>query len=239
MSHGGIADVVDVIVLGDSRRTHGLLTSGTAIAAGIATRFDNDTDTWTVAAADGQTMTGRVVVNTAAAQDGIVAAHGMPNYFRIPGPHTDRQARYVASLIDMMQRNGSTRIEARSRVRVHRRLPTRGLSRFYLTGSVGVEDEIYDGPALLTHAGRDWPSRVRLTGHFDPIDGQYHWQGTLYVDLSDVRVTGSQIGIRIGAHSATARVSEHTPWGTLSVIGAGGYPPFPLEDVEISLPPRV
>ncbi|HTM84160.1 MAG TPA: DUF4873 domain-containing protein, partial [Mycobacterium sp.] len=56
-------------------------------------------------------------------------------------------------------------------------------------------------------------------------------------DLPGKRVTGSRVNIRIGAHTAAARISERTPWGTLTVVGAGGYPPFPLATVELSLPP--
>lgn len=252
---GGAGDVIGVIILGDPSRTHGQIRGGTVVNTAVVnaaaadtaepTRFDNSTDTWTVTTADGQRLTGRVLVDTtpgdAVAADDVVAAvavHGLPNRFRIPGPHTARQARYVAGLIAALQRSGSTRIEARSRVRVHRLLPTRRLSRFYLSGSV-TEDDTYDGPAELTHDGRAHPARVRLTGHVDPIDGQYHWQGTLYTDLPGERVTGSRVNIRVGEHTAEARISERTPWGTLSVVGAGGYPPFPLADVELGLSPRI
>lgn len=146
----------------------------------------------------------------------------------------------MARLIDALRRSGASRIESRSpRLRVHRLLPTRGISRFYLTGSLGVDDETYDGPAVLTHNGEEYPTRVRLTGHFDPIDGQYHWQGMFFTDLPSGSVTGSKVSIRIGEHTAQGRVAERTPWGTLTVIGAAGYPPFPLEDVEIAMPPRM
>ncbi|HEX7323080.1 MAG TPA: DUF4873 domain-containing protein [Mycobacterium sp.] len=236
---GDVATVSDVIVVGEPDRTHERLGKCTVIDAATTTRFDNDTDTWTVTATDGSALTGRVVVDTASRGDGAVAIHGVPNYFRIPGPHTARQARYIAGLIDGMRRGGSTRIEARSRVRVHRLLPTRGLSRFYLSGSIGVDDESYDGPAVLVYQGQDHPTRVRLTGHFDPIDGQYHWQGMLYPDFPAALATGSRVILRIGEHAAAARISEQTPWGTLSVVGEAGYPPFPLEDVKISMPPRV
>ncbi len=37
----------------------------------------------------------------------------------------------------------------------------------------------YDGAATLTIAGTSHPVRVRLIGHLDPIDGNYHWQGTI------------------------------------------------------------
>lgn len=224
-----------VVVIGDPGRTHGQFSDYTVARTVAAKRFDNDTDTWTVTTGAGQPLTTRILVNTTPGADEIVAAHGLPNYFRIPGPHTARQAHYVAGLIDGMHRGGSTRIEARSQVRVHRRLPTRGLSRFYLSGSVAVDDEIYDGPATLTRDGQDYPTRVRLSGHFDPIDGQYHWQGMLYAELPGTRLTGLQVSLRIDEHTAAARISEQTPWGTLSVVGAAGYPPFPLEAVEISV----
>ncbi|MEZ0363876.1 DUF4873 domain-containing protein [Mycobacterium sp. pUA109] len=227
-----------VLVIGDPGRLRGLLGYDTAVPSAATTRFDNRTDTWTVTTADGQTRTARILVDTTESNDEVVAVHGVPNHFRIPGPHTDRQARYVAGCLDAVRRGGATRIEARSRIRVHRRLPTRGPSRFYLTGSVGADDEVYDGPATLIHDGQEHPARVRLAGHVDPIDGQYHWQGTLFAELPGDRVTGSRVSIRIGEHSGAARVAERTPWGTLAVVGVAGYPPFPLPDVEVALPPR-
>lgn len=235
------SDAVDVVVVGDPSRVHGLLTYSTAVPAATEKRFDSASDTWTVTTPDGQRHRGRILIDTTPGTDDVVAGHGMPNFFRIPGPHTERQGRYVARLLDGMRRGGSTRIEARSRVRVRPVLPTRGLSRFYLSGSgepQGWDDETYDGPAVLSYRGQDYPTRVRLAGHFDPIDGRYHWQGMLYADLPGTTVTGSAVDIRIGKHSAAARISERTPWGTLAVVGAAGYPPFALADVEIELPPR-
>lgn len=230
----------DILVLGDPARTFGRLPHYRVVDAGAAVHFDSATDTWTATGADGQHLRGRILIDARESGDDTVATHGFPNQFRIAGPHTARQARYVSRILDAVARSDATRIEARSRIRVHPLLPTRGLSRFYLDGSTadtGPADETYDGPAVVTHDGRTYDSRVRLTGHFDPIDGHYHWQGTLYADLPGARVTGSAVDIRIGAHTAAARISEQTPWGTLAVVGAAGYPPFPLEDVEIVLPP--
>lgn len=231
-------EISDIVVVGDPTRTFGRLPHYRLVDSAADMRFDNATDTWTVTTGDGQTVTGQILVDTTPRDDDAVAAYGVPNRFRIPGPHTARQARYVARIIDGLHRSHATRIEAHSSIRVHPVLPTRGLSRFYLTGSVGVDDETYDGPAVITHDGHEYDSRVRLTGHFDPIDGQYHWQGTLHTDLAGARVTGSTVDIRIGEHTAVGRISEQTPWGTLAVVGAAGYPPFPLEDVEIAMPPR-
>lgn len=234
-----VRDVLDVLVVGDPVRCHGRFGDRPVVATATATRFDNDTNTWAVTGPDGTALIARIVVDTTEGDDGIVAAHGEPNYFRIPGPHTDRQARYVARMIAGMHRVDGARIEARSRVRVRALLPTRGLPRFDLAGSVGVDGDTYDGPATLTHDGADHPVRVRLTGHFDPIDGRYHWQGMLYADLPGDRVTGSQVEIRIGDHTGRARISERTPWGTFSVLGVAGYPPFPLDDVELLMPSRL
>lgn len=233
----------DVIVLGDPARLHGLLDGALAVASATRTRFDSDTETWTVTTADGD-VTARILIDAVASADDVVATHGIPNRFRIPGPHTRRQARYVARLITGLRRSGAARIESRSpRLRVRPLLPTRGLSRFYLTGLAGPsDDDVYDGPAVVTHNGQDYPSRVQLAGHFDPIDGRYHWQGMFFADLPGANVTGSKISIRVGEHTADGRVAERTPWGTLTVVGAAGYPPYSLEHSEqaqIAIPPRV
>lgn|GEM_PF-1525729 len=244
MSRNG---VLDVVVLGDPARLHGLIDGVRAVeATNVTTRFDSGTDTWTVTTAEGEELTARTLIGTAASTDDAVARHGVPNRFHIPGPHTRRQARYVARLINALRRSGASRIESRSpRLRVHSLLPTRGISRFYLTGAEAIDlenAETYDGPAVLTHNGEDYPTGVRLTGHFDPIDGQYHWQGMFFNDLPGASATGSKVSIRIGEHTAEGRVAERTPWGTLTVIGAAGYPPYPLEDSEelrIAMPPRM
>ncbi|WP_024443721.1 DUF4873 domain-containing protein [Mycobacterium sp. UM_WGJ] len=241
MSRNG---VIDVVVLGDPAPLHGLIDGVRVVdAANVTTRFDSGTDTWTVTTSDGEKLSARALIGTAASTDDAVARHGVPNRFQIPGPHTRRQARYVARLIDALRRSGASRIESRSpRLRVRPLLPTRGISRFYLTGCGGVDlenAETYDGPAILTHNGEDYPTQVRLTGHFDPVDGQYHWQGMLFNDLPGASVTGSKVSIRIGEHTAEGRVAERTPWGTLTVVGAAGYPPYPLADVEVAMPPRM
>ena len=246
MSHNSLCDV---IVVGDPVRLHGLISGCRTVDPTAATRFDNATDTWTVATPDGEVVSARVIIDATPSADDAVARHGVPNRFRIPGPHTHRQARYVARLIDGLRRSGAGRIEARSpRLRVRSLLPTRGLSRFYLTGCVGLDwerEEVYDGPAVLTHRDADYPTRVRLAGHFDPIDGQYHWQGMFYIDLPGTNVTGSTVSVQIGEHTADGRIAERTPWGTLTVVGAAGYPPYPLEapeeveEVQAAMPPRV
>ena len=84
----------------------------------------------------------------------------------------------------------------------------------------GIED-LYDGPASVD--GRS--VRVRLAGHLDPIDGQYHWRGTVFEKLDEL--PRAPVTVAVGEGSATARVSERSQQGGYSIAGTG-LPPFPL-----------
>ena len=77
--------------------------------------------------------------------------------------------------------------------------------------------------------------RVRLTGHVDPIDGQYHWQGTVFDQLPVDLTRARTVTLAVGDHSASARIIEATPQGTHSIAGVGA-PPFALADVELAVP---
>ena len=105
-------------------------------------------------------------------------------------------------------------------------------SAFDLTSRSVVEDEVYDGPAIV-HVGRQAQhTRVRLTGRLEPIDGQYHWQGTVFADLSGAK---QPVTVTVGDHNAEARIVERTPQGGYSVAGVGA-PPFTRGDVDVSVP---
>ncbi|HEY6857351.1 MAG TPA: DUF4873 domain-containing protein, partial [Mycobacterium sp.] len=80
--------------------------------------------------------------------------------------------------------------------------------------------------------------RVRLTGHIDPIDGQYHWQGTVFDQLpADLIAKSRRVGLGVENRSASARITEATPQGTHSIAGVGA-PPFTLADVDLAVPRR-
>ena len=82
--------------------------------------------------------------------------------------------------------------------------------------------EAYDGPA---HVG-DLELQVRLRGHFEPIDGRFHWWGRLAADASlDDAVAGSTITLRTAYGEAPGRLSDRDPWGRFRVSGTG-RPPF-------------
>ena len=191
-----------------------------------ATRFDNATEMWTVTASDGRSVTARTIVDTRPSASPVIASHGIPNYFRIPGPDVRRQARYVARCLRMIERSGAARVEARGRIVLHRWLPHPAASRFYLSGSEPEPDDLYDGPAVVSVSGQDMPARVRLTGHLDAIDGRYHWQGTVFDALPEsARARSAGMTLTISGRTAAARVVEQTPWGTHMISGVG-EPPF-------------
>jgi hypothetical protein len=167
-----------------------------------------------------------------------VAVHGFPNYFMLLGPDSpvgdsqavaDRQLCYIVECLQWMKRGGSTRIDVRRSAqrqftqRAHIKPPA---SAFDL-GHADAQHEIYDGPATLTVASGDHPVRVRLTGHLDPIDGKYHWQGTASGG-SELPPGSGPVTLITGAFTAQARISEQTPWGSYSIAGVGA-PPFELD----------
>lgn len=195
---------------------------------GEKARFDAAGDTWTVTSPDGRSDSARAVIDIRRSDDATVAVHGRPNYFRVPGPDVERQARYVQRCLDLLDRSGSTRIEAKSRITVRRWRPLRVTDRFYLSGSVPAEDGFYDGHASVTMADRDIAVRARLGGHLAAIDGRYHWRGTLTGEFPEDALKGPRaVTLSIEGRSAQARLVERTPWGGYTVVG-DGPPPFSI-----------
>ena len=169
-----------------------------------------------------------------------VAVRGFPNYFFIAGPDAGAQARYIAECLGMMERTASSRIEVRaSSLRVFNEraqlTPDQAppvASAFDLSSSAPERDDTYDGAATLEIAGASHPVRVRLTGHLDPIDGHYHWRGTVFGSpsrpLPDEALRQTRTAtLTVGGRSAAARIVEQTPWGTHSVAGVGAPPYAP------------
>ncbi|WP_243394175.1 DUF4873 domain-containing protein [Mycobacterium ahvazicum] len=168
-----------------------------------------------------------------------VAIHGFPNYFTITGPDVVAQTRYVVECLALCKRSESPRIEVlrssqqvfNERAHFQPTPPFRVTSAFDLS-SGAADDAIYDGGATLTIAGTSLPVRVRLAGRLDPIDGRYHWQGTLFGSPAQPLPDEAFKQIRtatltVGERSAAARIVEQTPWGTHAVAGVG-TPPFAM-----------
>ncbi len=168
------------------------------------------------------------------------AVHGFPNYFMVSGPEFEPAVRYVVECLKLMKRGTGTRIELRRsnqqvfNERVHMRRPSQRLmaSAFDLSSSFDMHD-VYDGVAGLTLADTCRQVRVRLTGYIDPIDGQYHWQGTVFDQLPAEMTRARTVNLTVGERSASARITEKTPQGAHSISGVGA-PPFALTDVELT-----
>jgi cation diffusion facilitator CzcD-associated flavoprotein CzcO len=172
-----------------------------------------------------------------------VAVHGFPNYFLLTGPDIEAQTRYIVGCLALMNRAAATRIEVRRssqqvfNERVHLRSPRHHVVRsaFDLSSGAG-DDAAYDGAATLTIAGTSQVVRVRLTGYFDPIDGQYHWRGTVFDPLSAELLKKTRaVTLTIEHRSAEGRITEQTPWGSHSVAGVGA-PPFEVPDTAAAAP---
>ncbi len=240
------AGITDVVVLDGGQDLDGSV-------------FEEATHTWTL-----PTCRARIVVSdqTRCGRDNLipylgVAVHGAPNYFIVTGAEPVTQARldYIAECVKLMRRTASTRIEVRySTQRMFhdrsrdkpdradatfwRRMRKLAPSAFDLSSHIGIQDDLYDGAATIRIGDDEHRVRVRLSGRLDPIDGRYHWQGTVFDALPDEVLKQSQsVTLTIGERSAEGRITERTPQGSHSVVGVGA-PPYALDDVEVVVPSR-
>jgi hypothetical protein len=89
----------------------------------------------------------------------------------------------------------------------------------------------YAGPAQLTVGTDQFEVTVELRGHFEPIDGQYHWYGRIASDEGlDQRLAGAKAdGTLKTEHGASpCVVSEPDLWHRYRITGRS-TPPFPVE----------
>jgi cation diffusion facilitator CzcD-associated flavoprotein CzcO len=157
-----------------------------------------------------------------------VAAHGFPNYFVLNGPDSPiaadtHQVEQIAECLDAMARHDALVIEVRRSAQTQYTRRARTTTKAF-DFTQGREDGVYDGPATLTVGGDDHPVRVRLTGHLDPIDGKYHWQGMVFGASADLP---RQVAITMDSLTTEAKITERTPWGGYSIAGVGA-PPYAI-----------
>jgi hypothetical protein len=171
-----------------------------------------------------------------------IAVHGFPNYFLAGGPDPQAAVRYIGKCLQLMKTH--TRIEVRRssqqvfNERAHLLGPRYRFvnSAFDLVSPIRVLDDMYDGAAILSVGGTDRQVHVRLIGRIDPVDGQYHWQGTIFDQLpGELLKPARSVTLAVGEQSASARITEETPQGTHSIAGVGA-PPFAQANVELSTP---
>lgn len=92
-----------------------------------------------------------------------------------------------------------------------------------MTNATHEPGERYDGPVQIA----EHEVHAQLRGHFEPIDGRFHWWGRLDVDeaLAREHRSGAAIVLATPHGTATARLSDVDPWGRFRVSGTG-RPPF-------------
>jgi len=106
------------------------------------------------------------------------------------------------------------------------------------TGSAtGAElpSERYDGPADVSTGSDSAGStsgdgvsvqvQVRLRGHFEPLDGRFHWYGRISADATSGLRAGTTVSLTTPHGSAVGWLSDVDPWGRLRISGTG-RPPF-------------
>lgn len=84
-------------------------------------------------------------------------------------------------------------------------------------------DEEYAGPAVVA----DVEVEVTLRGHFEPLDGRFHWYGRIGRGsaLDEQVRSGSTVIVTTPNGTAEGRLSDLDPWGRFRVSGTG-RPPF-------------
>ena len=100
------------------------------------------------------------------------------------------------------------------------------------------EGDGYTGPATLTAAGTELEVQVQLRGHFEPIDGRYHWYGRIgqHAELAALTSGKLQATLTTPAGSAPCEISDPDPWQRLRVTGIS-TPPF-ATSLAGALPPE-
>lgn len=96
-----------------------------------------------------------------------------------------------------------------------------------------VEQELpaegYDGAAVLAPVAGEGDHQVRVTlrGHFEPLDGRFHWYGRIVADdeLAARHPSGSTVVLTTPHGRAEGRLSDVDPWGRFRISGTG-RPPY-------------
>lgn len=87
------------------------------------------------------------------------------------------------------------------------------------------EHDEYDGPVTLVAGDAAVETTATLRGHFEPIDGRFHWYGRLAPGDSPALRSGAAVTLTTPHGAADGRLCDVDPWGRLRVTGVG-RPPF-------------
>jgi len=93
--------------------------------------------------------------------------------------------------------------------------------------AVHEQQEEYAGAAEVEAEGSPLAVEVNLRGHFEPLDGRFHWYGRIAVSeaLDRAHRSGATVTLRTPHGEAEGRLSDKDPWGRFRIAGLGA-PPF-------------
>lgn len=164
---------------------------------------------------------------------------GVPNLVLLSEDPASRK-RQIATLnawLSWMYTEAATRLASRPPVTARwinkgRKLPKRPDRDAVDLSNDHVRDEgVFAGPAVLRSGDFEATSPVRLAGHFEPLDGNYHWYGTvddLEIGAALKKMPRGSVTVSVaGGDAAPVMVTDKTVWGTYRLVGVGA-PPFPL-----------
>jgi hypothetical protein len=94
----------------------------------------------------------------------------------------------------------------------------------------GAPGEEYAGPARVSTGSTTADGvdvEVQLRGHFEPLDGRFHWYGRIATsqELAERVQSGATVVLTTAHGAAEGRVSDLDPWGRFRISGTG-RPPF-------------
>ncbi|NIJ13938.1 hypothetical protein FHU38_004282 [Saccharomonospora amisosensis] len=90
------------------------------------------------------------------------------------------------------------------------------------------DEDGYTGAAKLLLGDTELDVEVELRGHFQPIDGYYHWYGRVKADERVSGVAGGkkqQVEIHTPHGKARGELSDPDPWDRYRITGTS-TPPF-------------
>ena len=92
-------------------------------------------------------------------------------------------------------------------------------------------DEGYAGSASVLLDDHEVEVSVDLRGHFEPLDGTFHWYGRVdpagSLHLEATIRSGASVVVRTSYGEANGTLSDRDPWGRYRLAGQG-KPPFPV-----------
>ena len=93
-------------------------------------------------------------------------------------------------------------------------------------GELELPADEYAGPATVSTTGTI-AVEVDLRGHFEPLDGRFHWYGRIRAsdELAAQVTSGTTVTLTTPRGSAEGRLSDVDPWGRFRISGPG-RPPF-------------